>query len=97
MKSIPFGTLASLPLHSNTIRAPPVSECQSKEGGEATQGEVWRGRGAETYGKRNVLAGPLWEALLAQPSSSLEQPSSTLPQHLTFDDVAKVPETLAEP
>ena len=72
-------------------------ESQSKEGGEAAQGEVWRGRGAETYGKCNVLAGPLWEGLLKQYSSTTPAVLSTLPQHLTFDDVAKVPETLAEP
>ena len=61
------------------------------------EGEVWRGRGAETYGKCNFLAGPLWEGLLKQYSSTTYAVLHHLPQHLTFDDVTKVPETLAEP
>ncbi len=70
LRKPPYHTaVGEMPYNSGTDRP----QNQSKEGGEATQGEVWRGRGAETYGKCNVLAGPLWEAPLTQPLSSLKQ------------------------
>ena len=58
LRSHPTGTCGN---HCTAlIRAPTVLSVRAK------RGEVWRGEGVETLGKRNVLAEPLWEALLKQ-------------------------------
>ena len=71
------------------IRAPPVPENQRREGGEATQGEVWRGRDAKTYRKSNVLALGLWELFYGSvPGLYRTSPDLADTLHVLFDELA---------
>ena len=87
-------SIASYPVLINSGTDRP--ESQSKEGGESAQGEWYRNLWEmQRFGR--ALVGRTAQAVLKQYSSTTQAVLHHLPQHLTFDDVAKVPETLAEP